>query len=148
MKVWLVQCRDPDVRLISQIDIVMCFIYNISAMSWQYRGRSDIVTISECPLGFNHLLQFWTTLSIPSWMENSFILQILLFTHNSKSWLFRTLHISRDLDYKAISRILFLFLHKVLKFDVTIPEPFVRLLKGFQLFITKSDKVAILQVFS
>ena len=38
LKVWLVQSQDPDVRLISQIDIVMCFIYNISAMSWWYRG--------------------------------------------------------------------------------------------------------------
>ena len=54
LKVWLVQYRDPDVRLISQIDIVMCFIYNISARSWRYRRRchSDIVTISECPLRF------------------------------------------------------------------------------------------------
>ena len=53
IKVWLVQSQDPDVRLISQIDIVMCFIYNISAMSYQYRGwcHSNIVTISECPLG-------------------------------------------------------------------------------------------------
>ena len=53
LKVWLVQSQDPDVRLISQIDIVMCFIYNISAMSWGYRGwyHSNIVTISECPLG-------------------------------------------------------------------------------------------------
>ena len=52
LKVWLVQYRDPDVRLISQIDSVMCFIYNISAMSWRYWGwcHSDIVTISECPL--------------------------------------------------------------------------------------------------
>ena len=36
IKVWLVQSQDSDVRLISQIDIVMCFIYNISAMPWQY----------------------------------------------------------------------------------------------------------------
>ena len=52
-KVWLVQYRDPDVRQISQIEIVMYFICNISAMPWQYRGRchSDIVGISECPLG-------------------------------------------------------------------------------------------------
>ena len=53
LKVWLVRSQDPDVRLISQIDIVMCFIYNISAMSYRYRGwcHSNIVTISECPLG-------------------------------------------------------------------------------------------------
>ena len=53
LKVWLIQYQDPDIRLISHFDIVMCFIYNISAVSWQYRGRchSDIVTISECPLG-------------------------------------------------------------------------------------------------
>ena len=38
--------------LISQIDIVMCFIYNISAMSWRYRRHHpNFVTISECPLG-------------------------------------------------------------------------------------------------
>ena len=53
LKVWLVRSQDPDVRLISQIDIVMCFIYNISAMSWRYQRwcHSNIVTISECPLG-------------------------------------------------------------------------------------------------
>ena len=52
-KVWLVQSQDPDVRLlISQIDIVRCFIYNISAMSWRYRRHHpNFVTISECPLG-------------------------------------------------------------------------------------------------
>ena len=33
IKVGFVQSLDLDVRLISQIDIVMCFIYNISAMS-------------------------------------------------------------------------------------------------------------------
>ena len=37
IKVWLVRSQDPDVRLISKIDIVMCFIYNISAVSWRYR---------------------------------------------------------------------------------------------------------------
>ena len=50
---------NPDVRLILQTDIVMCFIYNISATSWWYCGLcySDIdylvdnVTISECPVG-------------------------------------------------------------------------------------------------
>ena len=38
IKVRLVQSQDPDVTLISQIDIVMCFSYDILAMSWQYRG--------------------------------------------------------------------------------------------------------------
>ena len=38
LKVRLVQSQDPDVKLISQIDIVTCFIYNISAMSRRYRG--------------------------------------------------------------------------------------------------------------
>ena len=54
IKVWLVQSQDLNVRLISQIDIVMCFICNISAMSCRYRGwcHSSIVTISECPLGY------------------------------------------------------------------------------------------------
>ena len=33
IKVSLVQSQDLDVRLISQIDIVMCFIYNVTAMS-------------------------------------------------------------------------------------------------------------------
>ena len=53
LKVWLFQSQDPDVRLISQIDTVMCFIYNISAMSWRYCEwfHSNIVTISEFPLG-------------------------------------------------------------------------------------------------
>ena len=53
IKVWLVQSQDPDVSLISQIDIVMCFIYNMLVMSWRYQGwcHSNIVTISECPLG-------------------------------------------------------------------------------------------------
>ena len=32
IKVWLVQSQDPNVCLISQIDITMCFIYNLSAM--------------------------------------------------------------------------------------------------------------------
>ena len=52
IKVWLVQSQDLDVRLVSQIDIVMRFIYNISAMLFRYRGwcHSNIVTISECPL--------------------------------------------------------------------------------------------------
>ena len=52
-KVWLVQSQDPDVRLILQIDIVMCLIYNISAMPWRYRRwcHSNFVKISECPLG-------------------------------------------------------------------------------------------------
>ena len=52
IKVWLVQSPDEDVRLISQVDIVMCFIYNISAMSWLYQGwyHFSIVTISACPL--------------------------------------------------------------------------------------------------
>ena len=36
LKVLLFQSQDPDVRLISQIDTAMCFIYNISAMSWRY----------------------------------------------------------------------------------------------------------------
>ena len=46
---WLVQSQDPNVRLISQIDIVMCFIYNMSALWWQCRGRchSNTVTISN-----------------------------------------------------------------------------------------------------
>ena len=46
---WLVQSQDPNVRLISQTDIVMCFIYNMSALWWQCRGRchSDTVTISN-----------------------------------------------------------------------------------------------------
>ena len=34
----LVQSQDFDVRLISQIDTVMCFIYNTLAMSDRYRG--------------------------------------------------------------------------------------------------------------
>ena len=53
LKVWLVQFQDPDVRLISQIDIVMCFIYNILTMSWRYRWWcfSSIVAISESQLG-------------------------------------------------------------------------------------------------
>ena len=53
LKVWLVQSQDLDVRMIPQIDIVMCFTYSISAMSWRYRGRchSSIGTILECPLG-------------------------------------------------------------------------------------------------
>ena len=53
IKVWLVQSQDHDVSLISQIDIVMCFIYNMFVMSSRYRGwcHSNIVTISECPLG-------------------------------------------------------------------------------------------------
>ena len=53
LKVWLVQFQDPDVRLISQIDIIMCFIYNILTMSWRYRWWcfSSIVTISESQLG-------------------------------------------------------------------------------------------------
>ena len=38
IKVLLVQSQDFDVRLISQIDIVMYFIYNILAMSYRYRG--------------------------------------------------------------------------------------------------------------
>ena len=52
-KVWLVQSQDPDVRLILQIDIVMCLIYNISAMPWRYQRwyHSNFVKISECPLG-------------------------------------------------------------------------------------------------
>ena len=47
------QSQYSDVRLISQSDIVKCFIYNTSAMPWRYlrRFRSDIVAISECPLG-------------------------------------------------------------------------------------------------
>ena len=49
LKVWLVQCQDPDVKLILQNDIVMCFIYNTSAMSWRY--HSNIGIISEFPLG-------------------------------------------------------------------------------------------------
>ena len=36
IKVLLVQSQDPDVSLISQMDIFMYFIYNISAMSWRY----------------------------------------------------------------------------------------------------------------
>ena len=49
----MVQSQDPDVCLISQTDIVMCFIYNMLVMSWRYRGwcHSNIVRISECPLG-------------------------------------------------------------------------------------------------
>ena len=60
LKVWLVQSQEPDVKLISQIDIVMRFIYNIIAMSWRYRGwcHSNIVTISECPLGYHWLCIF------------------------------------------------------------------------------------------
>ena len=38
IKVLLVQSQNLDVRLISQIDIVMCFIYNVSAMSYRCRG--------------------------------------------------------------------------------------------------------------
>ena len=34
----MVQSQDPDVRLIFQINIIMCFVYNMSAISWQYRG--------------------------------------------------------------------------------------------------------------
>ena len=41
LKVSLVQSQDPDTRLISQIDIVMCFIYNISAMSWRRKSSVD-----------------------------------------------------------------------------------------------------------
>ena len=63
LKIWLVKYRNPDVRLISQIDIVMCFFYNISAISWRYRGRchSDIITILECPLGQQELSYKWWT---------------------------------------------------------------------------------------
>ena len=63
LKVWLVQFQDPDVRLISQIDIVMCFIYNIlqchgnidgdvSPASLQYQNLNwEIETTS--------LMSFW-----------------------------------------------------------------------------------------
>ena len=59
----MVQSQDPDVRLISQIDIVMCFIYNMS-VSWGYGGwcHSNKVTISECPLG--NLLQSGTMITM------------------------------------------------------------------------------------
>ena len=71
-KVWLVQSQDPDVRLISQIDIAMCFIYNISAMSWRYRGwcHSNIITISECPLGWLYPMTFHCvfTYELISWL--------------------------------------------------------------------------------
>ena len=38
--------------MISQIDIVMCFIYNMWTVLQRYRNlcHSNIVTISECPL--------------------------------------------------------------------------------------------------
>ena len=71
-KVWLVQSQDPNIRLISQIYIVMCFIYNISAMSWRYRGwcHSNIVTISECPLGWLYPTTFHCvfTYELISWL--------------------------------------------------------------------------------
>ena len=68
-KVWLVQYWNPDVRLLSEIDIAMCFIYNISATSWRYWGRchSDIVTISECPLGYFHSQSFDMKCLLLSW---------------------------------------------------------------------------------
>ena len=37
-KALLFQSQDPDVMLISKIDIAMYFIYNISAVPWRYRG--------------------------------------------------------------------------------------------------------------
>ena len=59
----MVLSQDIHVRLISQIDIAMCFIYNISAMSYRYRGwrHSNIITIFECPLGWLQLFEHCLT---------------------------------------------------------------------------------------
>ena len=53
IKARLVQSQDSDVSLISQIDIVNVFHlqYFSSVMAILRRCHSNIVTISECPLG-------------------------------------------------------------------------------------------------
>ena len=60
LKVWLVQPQDPDVRLISQIHIFMCFIINISTMSWRY--IEDDVTLISLQYQNIHWVMTWTGL--------------------------------------------------------------------------------------
>ena len=65
LKVWLFQYRDPDIRLISQIDIVMCFIYNYisnvmaisRAMSLRYRHNIRMSTGVLCKKLFLEISQ-------------------------------------------------------------------------------------------
>ena len=56
IKVSLFQYQDLNVRLISQIDIVICLIYNISAISWQHQEQchSDIAAISDGPTRYSY----------------------------------------------------------------------------------------------
>ena len=65
LKVWLFQYRDPDIRLMSQIDIVMCFIYNYisnvmaisRAMSLRYRYNIRMSTGVLCKKVFLEISQ-------------------------------------------------------------------------------------------
>ena len=45
IQVWLVPSQDPDARLILQIDILMCFIYNISEQCYGVIERDVTATL-------------------------------------------------------------------------------------------------------